>query len=222
MTGTQEKPPAFMRRSDIEPVVVGDYYDETKRYYDEASEHTVVKLYSGDYYISTQPREMLVTILGSCISACIRDPHARVGGMNHFLLPGESGLLSTDLASAGAATRYGVFAMEQLINGLLSRGALRDRLEIKLFGGGNVTDSSALIGEKNVAFVREFLRHEGLKIDSEHLGGTLPRRIHYYPDTGKVMMRALKRKDDLRIIEEEKRYAKQISSKPVEGDIELF
>jgi chemotaxis protein CheD len=181
-------------------------------------DHQVVQIFSGDWHVSTQPKEVLVTILGSCVAACIRDPIAKVGGMNHFLLPGSE-LVVPELSDAA---RYGVYAMESLINGLLKAGALKSRLEVKIFGGGNVINNSQKIGSKNAAFVRHFLENEGLPIASEDLEGDLPRRIHYYPDTGKVMMRKLVRKEDLKVVEEEARYSKSIVIKPVEGDVDLF
>lgn len=175
------------------------------------------KLFSGDWYV-TPNDEMLVTILGSCVAACIRDPIARVGGMNHFLLPGTENMLS----QASDATRYGVFAMETLINAILKQGGNKDRLEVKVFGGGNVTNNSARIGSKNAQFIREFLRNENIPIISEDLEGELPRRIHYWPASGKVMMRKLHRKEDFRVVEEETRYSRSLVTKPVEGDIDLF
>lgn len=180
--------------------------------------HKMIKIFSGDLHVSTDPNEMLVTILGSCVAACIRDPIARVGGMNHFLLPGND-LVITELSEAA---RYGVFAMESLINGILKAGGRKDRLEIKVFGGGNVINNSQRIGSKNAEFIRKFLKSEGYRIISEDLEGDLPRRIHYYPDTGKVMMKKLRRKDDLRVVEEETRYRNSIAATPVEGDIDLF
>lgn len=177
----------------------------------------IVKLFSGDCYVSTDASEMLVTILGSCVSACIRDPYAGVGGMNHFLLPGTD---ATGKVSEGA--RYGTFAMETLINNILKAGGRRERLEVKVFGGGNVTANSARIGSKNAAFIREFLKAEGLSIVSQDLEGELPRRIHYTPATGKVLMRKLSRKEDFRVVDEEARYRNKLTTKPIEGDIDLF
>ncbi|MBM3617296.1 MAG: chemoreceptor glutamine deamidase CheD [Alphaproteobacteria bacterium] len=187
-------------------------------HFDATTGHQVIKLFSGDYYISTQPKEMLATILGSCVSACVRDPVAGIGGMNHFLLPGEG----PGLVGNGEATRYGVFAMESLINGILKAGGRKDRLEVKVFGGGNVINNSARIGSKNAAFIRAFLQEEGLRITSEDLEGDLPRRIHYFPETGQVMMRKLRRKEDLRIADEEAKYTRSLVSRPIEGEIDLF
>lgn len=183
------------------------------------ADHTVIKLFSGDFFVTDQPRHVIVTVLGSCISACIRDPVAQVGGMNHFLLPATNSDLTIDHSDAA---RYGAFAMEALMNNIIQRGGLKSRLEVKVFGGGNVMDSNLLIGSKNVTFTREYLAREGLLITSSDLGGTYPRRIHYYPDSGKVMMRCLQRKEDMRVAEEEKRFAASLAKAPMEGDVDLF
>ena len=181
------------------------------------SQRDTVKLISGDCYVS-EKGEILDTILGSCIAACIRDPILRVGGMNHFLLPGSE----TMVTKLSDAARYGVFAMEQLINGLLKIGAQKERLEVKVFGGGNVINNSARIGSKNAEFVRHFLEDEGLKIISEDLEGDVPRRVHYYTDTGKVLLKKLSRKEDMGVLEEEKRYSNKLITRPIEGAIDLF
>ncbi len=215
MSTILEKP---AERREGKEIATRDYYDGGKIAYDPQSGMNVVKIFSGDAYVSTKPNEMLVTILGSCVAACIRDPIAGVGGMNHFLLPGNESTV-TELS---AANRYGVFAMESLINGILKAGGRKERLEVKVFGGGNVINNSIRIGSKNASFIREFLKAEGIKIVSEDLEGDLPRRIHYYPDTGKVMMRKLKRKEDMQVLEEEKKYTQTLTAKPVEGDIDLF
>lgn len=197
---------------------VSEYFHGNKRVHDAQENVDIIKIFSGDWYVSNKPGEMLATILGSCVSACIRDPVARVGGMNHFLLPGDENSDSTMSDSA----RYGVFAMESLINGILKGGGRKDRFEIKVFGGGNVINNSARIGSKNAKFIREFLKKEGYRITSEDLEGDHPRRLHYFPDTGKVMMRLLRRKEDMVVVEEEARYKKEIVTHPIESNIELF
>ncbi len=207
------------RRSDTEKVQAGDYYDGIKRYYDQNLERTVVKLMTGDCYVTADTREMLVTILGSCISVCMRDPVANVGGMNHILLPGGEKKSRSD---PGYSTRFGAYAMEELINGMLKLGAQKSRLEAKMFGGGNVIKNSAMIGTKNIHFVKEFLQNEGIRIAAEDVGGGLPRRIHYFPDTGRTMMRILQRKDDLRVVEEEKKYQTSLSQKKEVAAVEMF
>lgn len=190
----------------------------SKRFFYQQENIEVIKLFSGDFYVTSRPGEMLVTILGSCIAACIRDPFINVGGMNHFLLPGDENI---DLRHSESA-RYGVFAMESLINAILTRGGRKERLEVKVFGGGNVTNNSTQIGSKNAQFIRNYLRNEGLRIESEDLEGNLARRIHYYPTTGRVMLRLLKRKEDLVIVDEEIKYCKSIKNINKEGEIELF
>lgn len=182
-------------------------------------DHTIIQLYSGDCYVTNKPKHMIVTILGSCVSACIRDPIANVGGMNHFLLPNTTAAMD---GSSCESARYGAFAMEQLINGILKLGGMKSRLEVKLFGGGNVMESSMPIGERNVAFALEYLTNEGLSIAGSDLGGDYPRRIHYYPDSGKVMMRSLMRREDMRVVEEEKRFASTLVKKQIEGGVDLF
>ncbi|NBO17625.1 MAG: hypothetical protein EBV03_00060 [Proteobacteria bacterium] len=112
--------------------------------------------------------------------------------------------------------------MEQLINGIIAMGGMKSRIEAKLFGGGNVIDNSAMIGTRNIEFVREFMKSEGIPIVSEDLGGTYPRRVRYFPDTGRAQMLKLRRKEDFHVVDEEKTLMRTLKSKPVEGSIELF
>ena len=198
----------------------GELEKPAKRYFDARQGVTVVKLYSGDCYIAEQPGEMLVTILGSCVAACIRDPITRVGGMNHFLLPAAD---EVNLRRASDAARYGAFAMEQLINGILKCGGRKERLEIKIFGGAHVIQSSDMIGERNITFVQQFLKAEGLTAASADVGGTTPRRVNYYPETGRVMLRRLlRRSDEETVSSEELQFSRQLRQAPLEGSIELF
>lgn len=184
-----------------------------------AEKPKIIKIISGECVVTDDPNIMLETILGSCVAACIRDPMLCVGGMNHFLLPSTS--QETD-QNSGDALRYGAFAMERLINEILKRGGVKSRLEVKLFGGGNVIKSGMMIGDKNAQFVRRFMAAEGLTIAGEDLGDSCPRRVHYYPGTGKVMLRRLQRKDDFDIADTERTFMKQVSAAPIEGSIELF
>lgn len=190
-----------------------------RRAIDRDNSVDVVKLISGDCYVTDKPGQMIVTILGSCVAACMRDPVLKIGGMNHFLLPDTT---DADVRSNGESARYGAYAMEQLVNGIIKLGGVKSRLEVKVFGGGNVINNSAMIGSRNVSFVRDFLKNEGLKIVSEDLGDTYPRRLRYYPDTGKVMLMKLRRKEDMEVVNEEQSFATTLKAKPVEGDIELF
>ncbi len=191
--------------------------DAKKRSFNKAYGMNMVKIFSGDWGVSNKHDEMFSTILGSCVSACVHDPVAKIGGMNHFLLPHDG-----EGRDAGESARYGVYAMEILINAMMKAGGQKHRFEFKLFGGGNVINHSAKIGSKNARFVRNFMRDEGYRVISEDLEGEQPRSLHYYPTTGKVMMRKLQRKEDFVIIEEERKYEKRLTTKQIEGDIELF
>jgi chemotaxis protein CheD len=142
----------------------------------------------GQYHVTNDVHVMLTTTLGSCVAACIRDPLAGVGGMNHFLLPGGSaGRMDAE------GTRYGAYAMELLINGLMTAGAKRDRLQAKLFGGGHLFDGLSDVGEQNVAFAEEFLTREGIAIVGGSVRGAHARKIQYWPVQGRVRQLALGR-----------------------------
>lgn len=190
-----------------------------RRFYDATNAIWMVKLFPGEYYITRRADEVLVTVLGSCVSACIRDPAAGVGGMNHFMLPqNDSGAWGRDSQSA----RFGNFAMEKLINELIKAGCVRERLEVKVFGGGNVTDSSNAIGSNNAEFVLRYLEAEGLRCAAQDLGGALPRRIHYFPGTGRVVRRLLGASETTVVTREESDYRNRLRGQKSFGDIELF
>lgn len=190
-----------------------------RRFFDAASGTWMVKVFPGEYYLTDKQDETIVTILGSCVAACIRDPIKGIGGMNHFMLPhNDTGNWGGDLKS----TRYGNFAMEKLLNELLKAGCSRDRLEIKVFGGGNVTDTNNEVGTDNAEFVIRYLRAEGLACAAKDLGGDYPRRIHYSPATGKVVRKFLGTADKYSVTREETEYASRLSVRKTGGDIELF
>jgi chemotaxis protein CheD len=171
--------------------MVHDFYSDgtcgyLPRYYDSRFQAIAVKVLPGQHYVTDRPDEMLVTVLGSCVAACIRDPVAEVGGMNHFMLP-ES--VSGNWGAEAAALRYGNHAMSQLIAEILWNKGQLDRLEVKLFGGSAV--NGARVGEDNATFARRFLQDAGLKVVAQHLGGTAPRALKYFPVSGRVLMRQL-------------------------------
>ena len=192
-------------------------------YFDSKINAQVIRIQVGEIAITNKEGEAISTILGSCVAACIRDPVLKLGGMNHFMLPGED--LSTPI---GEAIRYGTHAMEMLVNGLLKLGAQRNRFEIKLFGGGNVASQSLRIGNKNIEFVRKFVQKEGFNVVGEDLGGDHGRCINYFPVTGKVLRKFLGQREEKEIIQTEKIYEGGLSKKirqeqkPSYGDIELF
>jgi chemotaxis protein CheD len=190
-----------------------------RRFFDAATALWMMKVFPGEFYITRETNEVLVTVLGSCVSACIRDPIAGVGGMNHFMLPQHgSGAWGNDLKS----TRFGNFAMEKLINELTKAGCVRERMEIKVFGGGNVTDSSNAVGSENAEFILAYLKAEGLRCAATDLGGALPRRIHYYPTTGRVVRRLLGLTERYTIDREESDYGSRLRQQQPAGEIELF
>jgi len=198
-----------------------------QRFWDASTQRWTARVLPGEYYV-TRSDEAVVTVLGSCISACIRDATLNVGGINHFMLPENA---SESASSAGdkwldpvngLATRYGSHAMESLINGLLKLGALRERLEIKLFGAGRILASATDVGARNIEFIHNYLRTERLRAVAEDLGDIYPRRIVYFPATGKVMVRRLRPLEATEIAVRERRYLADIASKPQGGDVELF
>jgi chemotaxis protein CheD len=176
-----------------------------------------IRINPGGHYV-TSHNELLVTVLGSCVAACIRDPVAGIGGMNHFMLPqSDSGIWGI----ASASMRFGNFAMEKLINDILNQGGHRDSLEIKVFGGAAIICNMAPIGTRNADFVECYLREEGLPIAARSLRGAHARRIHYHPLTGRVRMLEMPR-DELVVARIERTYGETLRSEPVAGSIELF
>ena len=200
-------------------VVDGAKAVATRRFYDSASAAWMVKVFPGEFYVTSKADEVLVTVLGSCVSACVRDARAGIGGMNHFMLPhSQAGKWAGDMQS----TRFGNFAMEKLINELMKAGCSRDSLEIKVFGGGNVTDTNNLIGTENSEFILRYLEAEGLRCIAQDLGGQLPRRIHYTPTTGKVVRRLLGTSESSAVARDENEYVRRLSTRSTGGDIQLF
>jgi len=203
----------------LRQIAVGAGLEKGRRFYDAASSTWMVKVFPGEFHIARKADETLVTVLGSCVSACIRDPRTGIGGMNHFMLPsGEADAWG----GASQSTRYGNFAMEKLINELIKAGCSRDSMEIKVFGGGNVTTSSSMVGTKNANYVLRYLQAEGLKCAVQDLGGDYPRRIQYSPATGRVVRRLLGRTDTAWVAQEETKYARQLATEKVAGEIDLF
>ena len=143
----------------------------------------------GHFHVTDQSEEVITTLLGSCIAACVRDPSTGLGGLNHFLLPAPKGTQN----DSDVATRYGDSAMNALIGTLIRRGARRDLFEVKLFGGANLFPVShgRTVGDSNQRFILDFISNEGLKLVSKHLGGNNGRRIYYHPVTGKVKMQLM-------------------------------
>lgn len=188
------------------------------RYYDNTFEMEAIKLMPGEYYV-TKRDMVLVTVLGSCVSACIRDRVTGVGGMNHFMLPDDK----SD-SPVAAAARYGSYAMEMMINQLLKAGAQRSNLEAKLFGGGNVLRGFTVtnVGERNAEFALQYLEKEKIRLVAESLLDIYPRKIYFFPASGKVMMKKLLYPNNDTIIEREAEYGARLKNADIQGDVELF
>lgn len=197
-----------------------DPHFSTSYYYDPKFETQAVKVLPGEYY-ATDGEEMIVTVLGSCVSVCLRDSYSGIGGLNHFLLPHDRSSRDTPLAESA---RYGVYAMELLINHLLKLGAMRHRFEAKVFGGGKVIKdfTFANVGERNVEFVLAHLKNEGIPIVARDLLNIYPRKVHFFPKTGRVMLKKIHSLHNATLIEREKGYLRQVERKPISGAIDLF
>jgi chemotaxis protein CheD len=174
-----------------------------------------IQVTQGDTYVTNDQSEVLTTILGSCIAACIRDRQAGIGGMNHFLLPSGKG-------GDQGATRYGVNAMEILINDILKRGGQRARLEAKLFGGASVIAGLSDVGSSNVTFAERFLADEGIALVGGNVRGMAARRIQYWPVSGRARQQILTGKGSAQIVERELAAAKPVRDDQDSNDVELF
>jgi len=175
-----------------------------------------VHIIQGEYKVISDPDVVLSTILGSCVAACLRDPVAGVGGMNHFLLPGTGNTAGT----GGDATRYGVHLMELLINGLLKQGARRERLEAKIFGGAKTIASFSNVGEQNARFATEFLQDEGIRIVGASTGGEHGRKVEFWPVSGRARQIPLTGAETQKTVALEQRPV--VAPKPVESSVEFF
>jgi len=199
-----------------------DYHEilSPNLYYDRHFNMEAAKIMPGEYYATT--RDMLVvTVLGSCVSACLRDKTNGIGGMNHFMLPHSD---NDPQNPASVSARYGTYAMEMLINHLIKLGAKRNNFEAKVFGGGNVLRgfTVANVGARNADFVLDFLHTEKIRIVAEDLLDIYPRKVYYFPKTGRVLIKKLKSVHNNTIVEREKDYESRLDYARMEGDVELF
>jgi chemotaxis protein CheD len=175
----------------------------------------------GDYFVSWAPAE-IATLLGSCVSACVWDSHRKIGGLNHFMLP-DSPSEARTLADKTKSLRYGLYAMECLINDLLTMGAKREHLSAKVFGGANITGvlNNQHVGRRNAEFVIEFLRKDKIKVVASDLGGPHSRRIRFNTQTSAVRVERVASANSA-ALQQEKRYSEKINKDPVNGDIVFF
>jgi chemotaxis protein CheD len=185
----------------------------------DAASTVRIHVVQGQQHVESDPNAMLTTILGSCIAACLWDPVRGIGGMNHFLLPGEENQ-TQDPGSTGSSARYGVHAMELLVNALLRRGARRESLQAKLFGGARMIRGLTDIGEMNATFAERFLQAEGIPVAGGSLRGNQGRRIQFWPVGGRARQ-VLLRPDTLTVFQTE--YQAAAPKAPAQtGAVELF
>jgi len=189
-------------------------------YYDNQLDIEAAKILPGEYYVTARDM-VLVTVLGSCVTACIRDKLSGIGGMNHFMLPDANPDKDNPISTSA---RYGAFAMEVLINNLLSLGAHRTLLEAKVFGGGNVLPnmSTMNIGQRNAQFALRFLATEKIPVSAKDLIDIYPRKVYFFPKTGKVLVKKLRNMHNDTIVEREKEYSSRLRKETVAGEVELF
>ncbi len=189
-------------------------------YFDQHFQRQAAKILPGEYYV-THEDMVLVTVLGSCVTACIRDVQSGIGGMNHFMLPDSR---PDQDGPASLSARYGAFAMEVLINNLVTLGASRPRLEAKVFGGGNVLPgmTSMNIGQRNADFALAFLRAEKVRVVAQDLIDVYPRKVYYFPHSGKVLVKKLRNIHNDTIYVRESEYRAHLVKEEVAGDVELF
>jgi chemotaxis protein CheD len=189
-------------------------------YFDREHNAEAAKILPGEYY-ATGREMVLVTVLGSCVCACIRDKVSGIGGMNHFMLPDSGQDRGNPL---GESARYGIYAMEILINQLLKMGAKRNNFEAKVFGGGSVLRgfTVANVGERNAEFVLQFLKTEKIALAAQDLLDIYPRKVYYFPNTGLVRVKKLKQVHNDTIINRETAYKTRLHYSKLEGDVELF
>lgn len=203
----------------LEPCLKG--FEAINRYYDKAQQIYAAKILPGEYYV-TKNNEMITTVLGSCISVCIYEPSIGMGGMNHFMLPSSNSINdSEDLLSD--SFRYGDVAMERMINDLLRNGADKRKIIFKAFGGGQIIQQMTSIGDRNIRFLRKFMMLEGYKLSASDLGGIHPRKVNFFPQEGRVMMKKLQHMHNDTVVRRENQYKSKLDTPEItSGDIDLF
>jgi len=195
-------------------------FEHVNRYWDKVQNSWTAKILPGEYYVTTQRGEVVATTLGSCVSACIRDKVFGIGGMNHFMLPVKSEHASDDWMDS--ATRYGSYAMEHLINDILKNGGNRKNLEVKLTGGGRIMANMSDVGARNIDFAIEYLQTENLDVIVQDLGDIYPRKVVYYPETGRLRVKKLQTLHNETLMQREQAYQHELDVQPDSGGIELF
>lgn len=190
-------------------------------YFDQGLGARLISVFAGGCHWTHLDGYAFMTTLGSCVSICACDPHVGVGGMNHFILPKAH---ESEDEKFSQSFRYGSAAIESLLNALYKKGAAKNGLKIKVFGGanmlGNVTND---IGARNIDFMHKFFKRENLRVESEDIGGTFGRRIVFFPKTGRVLLKTLNSSKDINdILNNEKKAMHKVAVEEVESSVELF
>ncbi len=179
-------------------------------YFDDRFNIEAIKITPGQYYV-TRKNKMIVTVLGTCVGACIRDRVRGIGGTNHFMLADWG----RDAGNPDSkAARHGLYAMDKLIEQLIKKGAQPNWLEAKIFGGSDLLReiNSVDMGAVNIRFISDYLKRRGIKVVADSLGGPYPRKIYFFPKTGEVMVRTLKKANNTTIVDREKDYRIRLNS----------
>jgi chemotaxis protein CheD len=190
-------------------------------FFDSKFKKNVISIGPGEYYIS-EDDIIIQTVLGSCISVCLFSENAQLCGMNHFMLPGNKG---EDNDFQYDSLRYGWYSMEILINSFIKNGINKNLLKAKVFGGGNVIDidrSTASIGDNNVKFIKMFLEKENIPIKSQHLGGDKAKKILFFVENKKVLMKEINKTDTTNTIISEIEYKNSLEKESNSENIILF
>ena len=196
-------------------------FESINRYVDKSQGVITAKILPGEYYV-TDKDEMITTVLGSCISVCIYEQRTGLGGMNHFMLPSSNSLNDADDLMS-ESFRYGDVAMERMINDLLRNGADKDKIVFKAFGGGQIIKQMTSVGDRNIKFLHKFMVMEGYKLSAADLGGPHPRKVNFFPQTGKVMVKKLQHMHNDTIAIRETQYRSKLDTPGGKsGDIDLF
>ncbi|EWH10054.1 chemoreceptor glutamine deamidase CheD [Catenovulum agarivorans DS-2] len=206
---------------EIRPAISG--FDSIKRYIDKSRHIVVAKILPGELYV-TRENELVSTVLGSCISACIWDEKLGIGGMNHFMLPvqGQHHMPDDWTNEMSYSCRYGHWAMEFLINEIIKNGGIRSNLLAKVFGGGKIVAHMSDVGLGNIDFIRHYLRNEEIPVVSHDVGGPWPRKILFHPNSGVAKVKRLKALHNNTIEQREKAYFNNLTEQDDSSDIELF
>lgn len=206
--------------SELKAVLPG--FEHISRYWDRQHATVAAKILPGEYYV-TLHKELVTTVLGSCVSACIRDRRLGVGGMNHFMLPlSEDGDWGGSPGVISSATRYGNYAMEHMINEILKHGGQRRNFEAKIFGGGRIMKNLSDVGARNIEFVNCYLETEKIPIVGQDVGDIFPRKIVYFPDSGRALVKRIKHLHNDTVVRRETAYHDELVHQKVQSDIELF